>query len=247
VAEPVVASIATLPARVHLLSRVVAAILPQVDHLNVFFDGHENVPPCLLPHLHKVTLAYAADYGALHGSGKFLWAEKSVGYHLTIDDDLLYPPNYVSQMIAAIERHQRRAVICVLGRRFLTPILKDFYQSPMLGFSADAELVVDLHVHLPGSGTVAWHTDTFKIAPSRTPFQDDMHVALTARRQNVSIIALARPTSWVMTQEVNGFTTAAMADKIPNLNRLLREHAPWPALPAPNNQLLKDLIRRHWR
>jgi hypothetical protein len=234
---------ATLPERVALLERVVAAILPQVDHLNVFLDGHVVVPACVQQP--RVTVVHARDYGALHGSGKFLWGT-TPGYHLTVDDDLLYPADYVAKMLAAVDRYEQCALVCVLGRRFLVPNPSGFFTAPMMAFSADRALDIDLDVHTPGTGTAAWHTSTFLMAPSPQPFQDDMHMALTARRQSVRVIAIARPDAWLSTQPVAGFTTAKMPGKIEGLDALLRANAPWPALPLPNDQQRADVIRRHW-
>src|ERR1700751_3970405 len=49
--------------------------------------------------------------GDIADNGKFYEADKVDGYHLTCDDDLIYPKDYIEKIINGIENNNRKAVV----------------------------------------------------------------------------------------------------------------------------------------
>lgn len=183
-----------MPSRAQTFATALKSILPQVDRLFVFFDKFTTVPAAFTGHAKIVPLS-VAEHGDLHGSGKFL----GVGLHadpclyFCFDDDILYPPDYVAVMTRALNRHYFRAVVGLHGA---------FFQPPCLSFRRDrkvfhfaAELAVDAHIDILGTGTIAFHTGNFAIDPRAWPHHDmdDLMIAIEAAKREMPRITIRRP------------------------------------------------------
>ncbi|MFD1881995.1 hypothetical protein [Paracoccus pacificus] len=94
------AHLATFPPRQALVPNVVRAILPQVDRLFVVLNGYDEIPGYLADE-EKVT-AIIPDRD-VKDAGKFWFRPDPDDIVFLIDDDLGYPPDYVSTTIAAAE------------------------------------------------------------------------------------------------------------------------------------------------
>lgn len=198
----VVASMASIPSRAALLPRVVGSLLPQVHELRVYLNGYDRVPSCL--QAPRVTVVRSQDQGDKGDAGKFHWIGQSSGYVLTCDDDILYPGDYVGRMIAAIERHGRRAVVSCHGASVPTGVRLSSYFGQRLGVVHYLRRQRhDARVHVPGTGVAAFHTDTISLSPRDFPtrFMADIHLAVAARRQRVPVYAIAHAEGWLSTLE----------------------------------------------
>jgi hypothetical protein len=204
VRDLVTVSIATLPDRVEFLRQTLASLTPQVDHVNLYFDGHDEVPAGLPANV--TTMLRKHDTHWRGDAGKFYWADTVRGYHFTCDDDLIYPPDYVERMIATIERYDRRAAVGVLGTRFNGP-WSSYYMIPVrcpedgkhYKMGTAFGLARDWWVHGLGTGVLAYHTDTIKLHRDvfARPNMADVWFALAARAQGVASVLVARPVNWI--------------------------------------------------
>jgi len=196
VTDTVRASLATIPSRVKNLEKVVASLLPQVHELRVFLNGYDGVPG-FLEH-ERITVARSQDHEDRGDAGKFFWAGKSDGYEFTCDDDLIYPPEYVVQMLVALERFERRAVVGIHGVLLHQPITDTYYQNrQMLHWRGPNR--EHRSVHLLGTGCVAYHSSTIRVR-----FEDfevsnmaDIWLALLCQQQKIPMVCIARPSNWL--------------------------------------------------
>lgn len=93
----IIANLATFPARANNLDLVIRSILPQVDLLNVVLNEYDSVPAVLR---HDRINAYVPDENLLD-LGKFHPPLPPGARHVfTIDDDILYPPDYVRRSLS---------------------------------------------------------------------------------------------------------------------------------------------------
>lgn len=93
----IVANLATFPPRANNLDLVIRSILPQVDLLNVVLNEYGSVPHSLR---HERINAYVPDENLLD-LGKFHPRLPPGARHVfTIDDDILYPPDYVRMSLS---------------------------------------------------------------------------------------------------------------------------------------------------
>src|SRR5699024_9778039 len=96
---PVIAGLATMPSRVQVLREAFNSIYWQVDEVYVFLNNFDYVPGFLK--LPGVKIFRSQEFHDYKDVGKF-FALRDVkeGILFTIDDDILYPPDYVSQMLS---------------------------------------------------------------------------------------------------------------------------------------------------
>lgn len=196
--DKVTATMATMPARMNSLEETVASILPQVNELHIYLNDFTFIPG-FLQH-EKIKLYKSQEYaGDLGDAGKYFTADQIKGYHFTIDDDIIYPANYISIMIEAIEKYQRKAIITTHGRRFKQFPVKSYYHADADSYRCDGQLVKDEKIHVGGSGVMAYHTDTIKFSISNFKVTNmaDIWVAIKCQNEGIPIICIAHKRAWI--------------------------------------------------
>jgi len=93
----IIANLATYPPRAEFLPSVVDAISPQVDQLNIVLNEYDSVPEFLSGY--KNVNALVPDHDT-KDAGKFLFDCTQAEYVVLIDDDLVYPKDYVAKSVA---------------------------------------------------------------------------------------------------------------------------------------------------
>lgn len=191
----VTATLASIPGRVASLETVVASLLPQVDELRVYLNGYDSVPAFL--EQEGIVVARSAEHGDRGDAGKFFWAGELDGYHIVCDDDMRYPPDYVRELIAGVERHGRRAVVGFHGAT-LSDRMVDYYRSRKLLHFSQA-VSADTHVHVLGTGVAGYHTSAISVRPEDflAPNMADVWFALLGQRQEVPFVCLGHRAGWL--------------------------------------------------
>lgn len=160
------------------------------------------------------------------------------GYVFCVDDDLLYPSDFFYKLIAAIERHERRAVVTAHGSNLQLPA-GDYMDSRVTyGFSDRRER--DIFNDICGVGCCAFHASTLQ--PTLQDFQisfcRDIYFSLLCAKNNVSIVNAQRPSNWINPLVTPGSTVyeETLGNKhLRDLkNRVLKEQL-LPALHCKNN------------
>jgi hypothetical protein len=195
---PRVAAIATLASRVETFQKVLPVIRAQVDHVFVYLDGYSTAPSFLKNYDH-VTTRRAEDVGNLHCSSRFLCLQdlKIPTVVVMVDDDIIYPPDYVDRLIAVLHRVKGKAIVGVHGRIFVPPHRS--YVKDVLTLHFSRQLVQPCHVHELGIGTCAFVSSHLSIDAREWDCHDmdDIAVAIDAQRQGVPRIAIARAAGWL--------------------------------------------------
>jgi len=94
--------------RIDSLEKTIQSIYNQCDEVNVCLnDKITELPNFLLQPKINLTITDNSKGDAF----KFLNLENSDGYYLTIDDDLIYPPNYVDYMISNCKKYNNKNII----------------------------------------------------------------------------------------------------------------------------------------
>jgi len=111
------AHLATFPPRAGILMQAVQSILPQVDRLFICLNGYDRVPE-ELGDLDKVQ-AMIPDTD-LKDAGKFAFPVDDDDLVFTIDDDILFPPDYVARTLTTLDRiGPDQNVVSHLGHAFV--------------------------------------------------------------------------------------------------------------------------------
>ncbi len=193
----VTVSMASFPPRRDRMLRVVSCLLPQVDQLNIYLNEYDEVPEELIDERIKVVLGKDGA-GDLRDNGKFSFLnELKRGYHFTVDDDIIYPPDYVQKLILKIEQYGRQALVGVHCVLFDQPIERFFKGRTVYGFYR--EQIRDVFVNLIGTGTLAYHTDTIKLELDTFTEHGmaDVFVSIIAKKNGIPIVSTARPMGWL--------------------------------------------------
>lgn len=208
--QPVIFGIASTPLREDTLELTLRSILSQADEVRVYLNNYETVP-AYLKHptafirkkdFDKIRIFRSQEYGDLGSLGKHFIQpnEELKGYRFTIDDDILYPPDYVDRMISEIERYGRKAVVGVHAAQLRLPI-KTYYTSLNTSQTRfEKALSENKHVHVLGSGTMAYHTDTVNIDQNffEAKNYDDPQISAHLQKQGISRVAIARRYKWLV-------------------------------------------------
>ena len=97
--KKVVAGMATMPTRLASLVSALATVLPQVDILYLFLDRFEQPFPIDHP---KIIILRSQQLGDLRANGKFagLLERHDPVYFASVDDDVVYPPDYIERLLS---------------------------------------------------------------------------------------------------------------------------------------------------
>lgn len=171
--EVITASMATIPIREKTAKIACQTLFLQVDDL----------------------FRYPGD-NELGDANKFKGVVDKEGYLFTCDDDIKYPSNYVAFMIEKIEQYNRKAVITLHGKIIREQPITSFYASNAFYRHRCMDAVKkDTPVHIPGTGVMAWHSDTisFSMDDFKAPNMADIWAGIKCEQENVPRICVAHP------------------------------------------------------
>lgn len=200
--DKITASMATMPGREQSLEETVKSIINQVDELHIYLNDIESYP--MFAHESKIKLYFSKDHhGDLGDAGKFYTADQIEGYHFTIDDDIIYPSNYVSTLIAAIEKSNRSCVVSCHGRIFGNLPVKSYYKNHTQAFSCLRNVTKNVYAHVIGTGVLAYHTDTVKVDLSLFEYSNmaDIWFSKHCNSLNIPRLILAHSKGWIRVSE----------------------------------------------
>ena len=193
-----VAAIATMARRLETFQKVLPVIHAQVDHVFIYLDGY-SAPPSFLEGFDRITVRRAEDVGDLHVSSRFLCLQELTAPTVVVivDDDIIYPPDYVDRLVFVLQQLKGKAIVGVHGRVFVPP-----HQSYTRGANCVAfwgRLDQPRHMHELGVGTCAFISSNFDVDPRKWDRHDmnDITVAIEAQRRGLPRVAVARVAGWL--------------------------------------------------
>ena len=209
-----IGTMASFPMRRANLRVTLDRILPQLDELRLYLNGYDAVPDFCRHEKIRVTLGANAQ-GDLRDNGKFHDLPRGEdAYIFTLDDDLVYPEDYVARMVHFVEMLDRRAVVGVHGVIYPQGPLERITDRTVIRFrKASPGAFVDLL----GTGTAAWHASAF--APDLSAFETagvcDLWFATAAARAGLPMFAVPREEGWMTDQTIQGTSlfNEAVADR----------------------------------
>jgi hypothetical protein len=202
--RPVVAGMATMPSRAATFPLALRSILPQVDRLYLYLDGHFDVPEAAQGDPRIVSIL-SKDIPGLRGNGKFLALslEPAVCLYLGIDDDIAYPPNYVVSLSKGIQAYRDRAVVGYHGVILARPLVR--YTRDRTVFHFAERLHAPKIVDVLGTGTIMFFSGSlsFDVRAWQHVNAGDLCLALEAARFELPLVCLARKQGFLHALEEN--------------------------------------------
>ncbi len=188
----VTANIATQPHRFERLLSMLNSIDGQFDEIRLYLNNFSYVPD----ELKKYTTYIGDD---LTDNGKFFWSNNQNEYYFTLDDDIIYPSDYVQKTLPLIGDR----IISYHGR-ILTGRGRGYYgkhKAYMYHWSLERERRLDIM----GTGVSAFDTDIFKPNLWKTPNykMTDLTISLEAHMCGIQIISPIKEKNWLSHDEIS--------------------------------------------
>lgn len=205
----VICGVATLPERRDFfVNKTLPSIMPQVDEIHIYVDTiHEGIAnamyssplkPLYSPKIKGIS--NAATYPYLGDAGKFIFfnpkyrhqnMETTNTYYLSIDDDLIYPPTFVEDMIRWIKAYGDKVAASLHGNHFTTFPIGSYYAEktcyPCLGPVEQVQQTI-----FPGTCNFITPLSTFypRWDIFMYPNMADIWIGLDLVRQGVPVIVV---------------------------------------------------------
>lgn len=178
--------------RIESLIKTVESIYDQCDELNIFLNHFDGEIP--LKFLEDKINIYFSD-NRFGDALKFARLEDSDGYYLTIDDDLIYPENYVDYMVARCKEYSNQRVVTLHGKKFPSFPIQSYYKSHSEYYHCLQPMRKNVLVQFGGTGVMCFHTSLLKIPFYffKLPNMADIWVGKYCMENNIEMICITHP------------------------------------------------------
>jgi hypothetical protein len=203
--DPIICGVASIPDRAPLLAQASASILPSVDELHVYLNGYDAVPAYL--DQAKIVVHRSHEHGDLGDAGKFFAAGTRRGYYMAIDDDIVYPPDFVWNLLNHLrsQRSMDRKVAVGLHGKVMPRQVQHYYRDQVRQYHGAHALDRVQGVHILATCGLLFHSDDLPITIEdfRGPRNmADIHFSIACQKHNVGCLVLPRPHGYIQIQPV---------------------------------------------
>lgn len=226
-----IANMATYPARKESLEITVSSILPQVDFLNIYLNEYEEIPEFLKDPFINCVLGKEAK-GDLRDNGKFYFLEKvpESAIYFALDDDIIYPPDYVVKMLEELENNDYRTVLGVHGIIFKSNF--ESFARSRITFHFSRPLRYSLNASCLGTGTVVFRKALVKdlnLLCFKTPGMADLWLGVFCKNQKIAMVATKRKANWLVPVNLKQENTLWIegSNSQDQQNEIIRENRLW--------------------
>lgn len=194
--DDVTIAMATQPSRVNSYINTVWSLLSQCTRLCICFNGFDEIPDNL-PKSHKIVAVCASQKTQIPDLGcdnKMRWIGDFNGYYATVDDDIIYPPNYISKLKTALKQYHNKIVVSFHGHIY--PVNDgriNFSRRMLICYDKQHD---DIWCHRLGMGTAMFHPktigitkDVFMSFPKNTG--DDEIFAIWAQKNKIPMLCIS--------------------------------------------------------
>ena len=188
--------IASIPERVDSLKKAIDSIHDQATRVGVYLNNYDSVPGFLLKK--NIIVRRSQDHGDLRDNGKFFFLQEAKEqYYATIDDDIIYPTDYIYRLIEALRTTGTHSAIGVHGSNFPGEIkaITEFRHV----FHFERSLPFVTRVDLLGTGTLLFDQSVWKLQTNEfiDPGMADVWFALAAEKRDYPIFVINRNRGWL--------------------------------------------------
>jgi hypothetical protein len=192
----IVAGMCSITTRKKYLEEAVKRILPQVDVLHLCLNGYTIMPKWTRNHPKLVPVL--SPENTLTSASKLMWVNSVTNcYYVSLDDDIIYPIDYVSYMVDKIDKYKRASVVTVHGGRIVDK--KRNWPSCLRWHHFAKPLERDELVDIAGAGTCAFfvHSQKLSLKAFKGTPMTDLRFAYAVRSWGMDLIAVSREARWL--------------------------------------------------
>ena len=194
----VIAGMATISNREDSMIDAALSIVNQVDHLHIYLNDYKDIPDVKTD---RITF-HNAPVGDLGDSGKFYGKQYPHESYFSIDDDLIYPSDYVEVTLNHLKVYP---IISYHGRVMKPALIQTYYgnglqQSYHMGSNIDNFYPV----HIGGTGVMAQRKNNFSYLDCKEPNMSDIWFGLYAQYNKMPIVVAPHSKEWIqLTDKIN--------------------------------------------
>lgn len=197
--DSIICGVATIKERVENLKLFVNSIISQVDKLIVYQNGYYELFEFLK---HPKIEVYSSimtniDMG---DAGKFYRVNEFQNcYYLSCDDDIIYPKNYVNEMIKSLKKYDNNIIVSHHGRIMKKNAI-DYYNDIDEGFRCLDDTHQEKKIDFGGTGVMGFHTNKVNgldFSYFKEPNMADIWVGKFAAENGISIFILPHNKGWI--------------------------------------------------
>jgi hypothetical protein len=148
-----------MPSRINVLLKMIDSIYNQFDEIRIYFNEIDKVNPELITPLIRDKIKIISGNN-LTDNGKFYFISDSIEYYFMMDDDFIYPSDYVEKTLSNIEKH-KGCVITYHGRK-LDGVGLNYYHGHKKAYRCMGTVSEDVIVDVAGTGVTAFDTYYFR-------------------------------------------------------------------------------------
>jgi len=193
-----IGGMATIKSRLSTLEAVLDSIVNQLSILYVYFNDHKEVPRFISKYRNVVAILGVDSYGDLNANAKMYFMDyEESGIAFTLDDDIIYPSNYVSRMLAMYSRYPKGACLSVHGS--VIPDHASWYYERKIVYGFQNAMGKSNIVNLIGSGTAVFpvgilHNYNFDY---KNLIYVDLQITLASLHSLLPVVVVSRPSQWL--------------------------------------------------
>ena len=196
--ERIICGIATIKGREDALKETIHSIINQVDKIIVYQNGYSQIFNFLKNN--KIEVYSSLNTGIDMGdAGKFYkLSEYKNDYYFSIDDDLVYPSDYVKTSLDVLKKYKNEIIVTYHGRTLIENA-KSYYRDAKVKYKCLDDVSKYDFVHFGGTGVMAFHTSFVKVHFNyfKHPNMADIWVGLFARENNIPILVIPHSANWI--------------------------------------------------
>ena len=202
----IVAGMASFHARLDVVPDAVASLVDQVDILYLYLNNVNTVPD-FAKHP-KIKVFLSKDHlGDLTDNGKFfMLGELNDAYYFSCDDDMIYPPDYVSNTLKYLKELNNKGIVGYHGHIWTNIPMIHYYvgkngeqPTEKICYRYWNKLAKTIKVDVHSTGHMAFHTSYFKFKITDLPYKKmtDILIAKMAKDNGLDMFTIPRPDNWI--------------------------------------------------
>lgn len=209
----IVGGMATFPERQwKSLGDAIRSIIGQLDVLHLYLNEYESVPKWLYRFENVIVHHGASLLGDLKDIGKFygLSQEDGVFVYVCLDDDGIYPSDYVERMLAGLNSLEQSCFVCSHMDIFEddTPV-KDFFKPKRRVLSSIETTEIEFG-HTPGTGAMVFKSDLVNVedilnCDAKYIGRSDLLITALCQKHKIPVASIPHPKRWCLNnKKING-------------------------------------------
>lgn len=184
------ANIASLPDRLECLEQTIESIYNQVDEINIGLNNYKELP------FNDKKINQVLLNNEKGDAAKLYFKDKCDGWFFMMDDDLIFPKDYVRNTMKQMPKAQ---IVTYHGRSFYNRPISSYYRDESMKFRCLGDVFEDSFVQIGGTGVMCFHTNDLKINYNEIGNKNmlDLVVSAAAKRQNKKILCAKHKRGWI--------------------------------------------------